>query len=49
MKTIDLSKEQHSLNDVLALAKEESVFIHSSSGEDFSSNPPTSSIGRLPN
>ena len=35
MKTIDLGKEQHSLNDVLALAKEESVFIHSSTGEDF--------------
>ncbi len=39
MKTIDLSKEQHSLSDVLALAKEESVFIHSSSGEDFLLEP----------
>jgi hypothetical protein len=35
MKTIDLSKEQHSLNEVLSLAKSEAVFIHSPSGEDF--------------
>ncbi len=35
MKTVDLSKEQPSLADVLALAKSESVVIHSSSGEDF--------------
>lgn len=35
MKTVDLSREQPSLADVLALAKSESVVIHSSSGEDF--------------
>ena len=35
MKTIDLSKEQHSLSEVLTLAKSETVFIHSDSGEDF--------------
>ncbi|MBN2578078.1 MAG: hypothetical protein JXB10_03725 [Pirellulales bacterium] len=35
MKTIDLSKEQHSLHEVLSLAKSEAVFIHAASGEDF--------------
>lgn len=35
MKTIDLSKGQHSLSEVLALAKSEAVLIHSVSGEDF--------------
>ncbi|MBU4271072.1 MAG: hypothetical protein KKE86_12115 [Planctomycetes bacterium] len=35
MKTVDLSREQLTLADVLALAKSESVVIHSSSGEDF--------------
>ena len=35
MKTIDLSKEQPSLADVLALAKSEPVVIHSGSGEDY--------------
>lgn len=35
MKTIDLSKGQHSLSEVLALVKSEAVLIHSVSGEDF--------------
>ena len=35
MKEIDLTKEQHSLNDVLTFAKSEAVLIHSPSGEDF--------------
>ncbi|MDO9585445.1 MAG: hypothetical protein Q7I93_03045 [Syntrophales bacterium] len=35
MKTIDLTKEKHSLGEVLALAKSEAVLIHSPSGEDF--------------
>lgn len=35
MKTIDLSKGQHSLSEVLALAESEAVLIHSVSGEDF--------------
>jgi hypothetical protein len=35
MKTIDLSREQPSLADVLLLAKSESVVIRSSSGEDY--------------
>ncbi|HSB68202.1 MAG TPA: hypothetical protein VLT62_02555 [Candidatus Methylomirabilis sp.] len=35
MKTVDLSKGQHTLSEVLALAKSEPVLIHSVSGEDF--------------
>lgn len=35
MKRIDLSKEHHSLSEVLTLAKSEAVLIHSPSGEDF--------------
>ncbi len=35
MKTIDLSKGNHSLNEVLALAKTEPVLVHSPSGDDF--------------
>jgi hypothetical protein len=35
MKTIDLSKEDRSLGEILALAKSESVLIRSRSGEDF--------------
>ena len=35
MKRIDLTKEQHSLSEVLTLAKSESVLIRSVSGEDF--------------
>jgi hypothetical protein len=35
MKKIDLTKEHHSLSDVLTLAKSEAVLIHSPSGEDF--------------
>ena len=35
MKTVDLCKEQHSLVEVLALAKSDTVFIHTDSGEDF--------------
>ena len=32
---MDLSKEQHSLSEVLTLARSETVLIHSDSGEDF--------------
>jgi hypothetical protein len=39
MKRIDLNKEQHSLSDVLTLAKSEAVLIHSESGEDFLLEP----------
>ena len=39
MKTIDLSKGQHSLDEVLALAKSEAVLIHSAGGEDFLIEP----------
>ncbi len=35
MKTIDLREGQHSLGEVLALAKSEAVLIHSTSGDDF--------------
>jgi hypothetical protein len=35
MKRIDLTREQHSLSEVLTLAKSEAVLIHSASGEDF--------------
>jgi hypothetical protein len=35
MKTVDLGKEHPSLVDVLALAKSESVVIHSGPGEDY--------------
>ena len=35
MKTIDLAREDHTLSDLLALAKSESVLIHSAAGEDF--------------
>ncbi len=35
MKTVDLSREQPSLAEVLALAKSESVVIHSTTGEEF--------------
>ncbi len=35
MKTIDLREGQHSLGEVLALARSEAVLIHSASGEDF--------------
>ena len=35
MKTIDLTKGQHSLSEVLSLAESEAVLIHSASGEDF--------------
>ncbi len=35
MKTIDLSKEKHSVAELLALAKSDTVLIHSSSGDDF--------------
>ena len=35
MKTIDLSKGEHSLSEVLKLAKMEAVLIHSASGDDF--------------
>ncbi|MCX7014940.1 MAG: hypothetical protein NTW86_20710 [Candidatus Sumerlaeota bacterium] len=35
MKTVDLSKKQRSLGEVLALAKSEAVLIHSPFGEDF--------------
>ena len=35
MKTVDVSTGQHSLSEVLALAKSGTVLIHSASGEDF--------------
>ena len=35
MKTVDLRQGEHSLSEVLALAKSEPVLIHSASGEDF--------------
>jgi hypothetical protein len=35
MKKIDLTKGQHSLSEVLAYAKSETVLIHSASGENF--------------
>lgn len=35
MKRIDLTKEHHSLSEVLTFAKSETVLIHSPSGEDF--------------
>jgi len=35
MKTIDLSKGEHSLAEILKLAKSEAVLIRSVSGEDF--------------
>jgi hypothetical protein len=39
MKTIDLTKEKHSLGEVLTLAKSETLLIHSASGEDFVLEP----------
>ena len=39
MKTIDLTKKNRSLSDVLAIAKSEPVLIHSASGEDFVLEP----------
>jgi hypothetical protein len=39
MKTIDLRTEQHSLNEVLTLAKSEAVLIRSPGGEDFLLEP----------
>ena len=35
MKTVDLTKEEPTLADVLTLARSEAVLIHSDSGEDF--------------
>ena len=35
MKAIDLSKGDHSLAEILTLAKSETVLIHSASGDDF--------------
>lgn len=35
MKKIDLSKEKHSVAELLALAKSDTVLIHSPSGDDF--------------
>ena len=35
MKTVDLSRGEPSLSEVLTLTKSEAVLIHSSSGEDF--------------
>jgi len=39
MKTIDLARGEHTLAELLALAKRESVFIHSATGEDFLLEP----------
>ncbi len=35
MKTIDLTSEQHTLAEILKLARSEDVLIHSSSGDDY--------------
>ena len=35
MKIVDLSKGEHSLTELLALAKSDAVLIHSRSGDDF--------------
>jgi hypothetical protein len=35
MKRIDLTKEHHSLSEVLTFAESEAVLIHAPSGEDF--------------
>lgn len=35
MTTVDLSKREHSLSELLALAKSDAVLIHSPSGDDF--------------
>jgi len=39
MKTIDLAREDHTLAELLALAKGESVLIHATTGEDFLLEP----------
>ena len=39
MKTIDLSKGKHSVAELLALAKSDTVLIHSPSGDDFLLEP----------
>jgi hypothetical protein len=39
MKTIDLAREDHSLEEVLALAKRDTVLIRSATGEDFLLEP----------
>lgn len=39
MKKIDLTKEHHSLSEVLKYAKGEAVLIHSASGENFVLEP----------
>ena len=39
MKTVDLVNEEHTLAEVLLLAKCDSVLIHSSTGEDFLLEP----------
>jgi hypothetical protein len=35
MKTIDLAREERTLAELLALAKRDSILIHSATGEDF--------------
>ena len=35
MKTIDLTREKHTLGELLALAKGDTVLIHSAQGEDY--------------
>jgi hypothetical protein len=39
MKTIDLATEDHTLSELLALAKRDSLLIHSATGEDFLLEP----------
>jgi len=39
MKTVDLAREPHTLGELLALAKRESILIHSPAGEDFLLEP----------
>ena len=39
MKTIDLAREQHTLTELLKLAKRDSILIRSATGEDFLLEP----------
>jgi len=39
MKTIDLAREEHTLAELLKLAKRDSILIHSAAGEDFLLEP----------
>ncbi|MBM4040804.1 MAG: hypothetical protein FJ290_20050 [Planctomycetes bacterium] len=39
MKTVDLAHEEHTLAELLTLAKRDSILIHSAAGEDFLLEP----------